>query len=285
MTKLRQQNITLVPEELLPFIQTPAIERLRAILAHRPELYWHPIVRAEIEHLRRREHELDRISHVGAQEADVRHQQEAVNEVSRALQSLVTAHADGILPWLRVAWRPRKKRGPRAGLTNPYPHNEPTRFIDSIRVEQTWKQLHRFFRAREKDLHLGGRPGSTTDEAVERITTMAINALDRSNAYLWSSRHTLDVGEPPPGVSVEAHLLEAIWAADKWYWDIDLRPAVQPVVNRKLSPRMRREGVPAYLAYATLGALLDTSAETVREKIENHRAACRKRARKTTPSA
>lgn len=171
-----------VPCALVPFITTLSFDGLHRALGNHPELYWHPIVRAQIGYLQTlqldgRLWEKFRWGVVPYCYVDPPQQ---VQRVTELLQTLIAAHADAIVLGRRVDWKRKLRTGPRVGFRNPHP--EDLRLDSEI---DPLTLLHREFpklrAAAQTELdraaltiRLGGTVSKSTRKALARVCFEAL---------------------------------------------------------------------------------------------------------------
>jgi hypothetical protein len=78
---------------------------------------------------------------------------------------------------------------------------------------------------------------------------------------------------PPAPVADDFPLLpeDFVIVVEEARWRVDLAPAVQSLFKHPRPPLLTRDGAPAYLAYAGLGALLEVTPERIRAVLDHHR--------------
>jgi hypothetical protein len=272
-----------LPPELLPFVQSLKLSTLAEILKAHPSLYWHPLVFIQITYLGRLRHDEAEWQRLGWEpqwdhEYGTEWPPKEVGGVSRQLAQLVEAHVSGMFPGRRIIWKAEpKQRGRKSGFSNPHPTGSWDEWVEAERLERDFRQLHALLKAR---LTAAGR--SKDKQWYQRL---AQEVLEESSIS-WSDLHMYTqvagsadrqavVGDPPPGAS-EAELweylqrlpvpqVEARWAP------LDLGNALERLLVPSKRGRALRDGLPAYLAYAVLGALLAVTPEQIKNALDNFR--------------
>ena len=233
-------------------LATPTLERLARLLKFHPELYWHPLVERQIHYLERLrvdESEWQKLGWQYHREGDGEYwaytPPREVAAVDRHLTNLIEAHASGLLPRMRIEWKPaRRQPGQKGELKNPYPSGEP--FSDPISawwLRADFNVLRDAFKDRLR--RPTGKP-STKDKLKNWYRELAQKVLQGSSVGAWSAYKDSEDGV-------------ARWKPLK------LEAALEDVCQRKTG----RDGIPAFLAYAVLGSLLNVTPKKIRNTIDN----------------
>ena len=204
--------------------------------------------------------------------------------VARQLAQLVEAHVSGMFPGRRIIWKAEpKQRGQKSGFSNPHPTGPWDEWLEADRLEQDFRQLHALFKAR---LDAAGRAVRRSGaDAKLWYQRLAQAVLEESNIP-WSDlkiyteveaaedRQAM-VGGPPPGAS-EAELWEYLQRlpvpqVDAQWAPLDLGNDLESMLVPSKRRRASRDGIPAYLAYAVLGALLAVTPEQIKNALDNFR--------------
>ena len=244
---------------LQPFLETLDVGDLVAALARHPRLYWHPLIVKQLAHL---------IELIRDRETPPDLQHRAGN----AMQDLMAAHAVGLLPGFRVKWTPRARPpGPRPGLPNPHPIDATTRFIDAAQLSVAWRALHRAIAKRRLGALLRD-PAKSPSDVQHGVIALASGALNECGP-LWSNlRQSHFSRQPPKRFRLLGVARRASWALTHLTerWTVDLTSVVAPLVEGPPSPLLKKEGAPAFLAYAILAILLETTPESVYRVIHHY---------------
>jgi hypothetical protein len=227
-------------------VESRSLDTLANVLRQHPSVYWHPIEQGQIGHL----------LELRSDPSD------DVSMVNRHLQTLVAAHAEGLLRGQRIVWKVRRRAPGRiGGLQNPHPADGQD-FVTAQELYGDWSALQAAF----KEHGVRQREKESAAQAQERIQDLVNDVLEQYGPQ-WSSRREVywPDGRPQP----KAGALFFNWQER---WNIDVHGALDALVGEGAKPRLlRKEGAPAYLAYAVLAALLDVTPEKVHQKIGNFR--------------
>ncbi len=245
---------------LRPFLETLDVGDLVAALARHPRLYWHPLIVKQLTHL---------VELIRDRETSPDLQHRAVN----AVQGLVAAHAGGLLPGFRVTWTPRARPpGPRAGLANPHPINAMTTFIDATQLSVAWRALRHAITTRRLSALLRCR-GESAADVKEQLMSLASDALEECGPPWSNLREPHFSLQPPKTFRSRTIGRRAAWTLRhlEGHWNVDLSSAIAPLVEGAPPPLLKKEGAPAFLAYAILASLLETTPERVYGIIHQYR--------------
>jgi hypothetical protein len=248
-----------VPDGLLPFIESPSLEKLAEVLKAHPRLYWHPLVARQMIHLLRLSRD--------PEEWDV---------AARHLRALAEAHVNGMRLGKRIGWGAlRKKPGPKGGIKNPHPAMPWDEWIDTATLEREFRTLNKLFRVKLKKA--GGPFTGLIDEVKGRYRQLVLEVLKDSDIEWTALGYSVPKSEgTKPSASDEVE--ERSW--DRWHDEDIVEPwvsldgataeaLVEKFMEWKKLPS--KEGYPARMAFATLSALLNAKPAQIRNAIENYR--------------
>ncbi len=248
-----------VPDGLLPFIESPSLEKLAKVLKAHPRLYWHPLVAAQMRHLLRLRPDADKW--------DV---------ASQHLRALAEAHVNGLRLGRRIEWKAlRRAPGPKGGIKNPHPMTPGDEWIDPATLEREFRTLNKLFRVKLKKA--GGPFTGLIDEVKGRYRQLVLEVLKESEIEWTALGYSVprsEGTEPSGSEEVEE------WDWEKWHDEDFVEPWVSLVEARaealvekfmEWKKLPSKEGYPARMAFATLSALLDVKPAQVRNAIENYR--------------
>jgi len=268
-------SVSVVPRGLAPFVRGRRIELLRQGLAAAPWLYWHPIVRVQMEYLWRLLWDPRLWDDVGWDVFAQRtwRPRQADTKVPAGLRQLIEIHAMHLLPGLRIEWKAADvKRGPRAGIPNPLPTGFPDEWVIS---PATLAQSHRMLCAILRGQLTSDAPlrlaRAILPATRERLVSHAFEALRRSN-LAWSAAKKLTAGTEEVTITKDGAPLGP-WRQVVYEWQVpNLRSAIDAFCDdRRQRQRMEKDGVPATLAHVILATLLNVTPDRVRNAIESYR--------------
>lgn len=248
-----------VPDGLLPFIESPSLKKLAEALRTNPRLYWHPLVARQIMHL-----------------LTLSRDPEKWDVVSQHLRALVEAYVNGLRLGRVIRWRPKPKGpGPKAGIKNPHPALPWDEWINPATLERDFCTLRELFKVKLKEA--GGLLKGVKDEVKGRCRELVLEVLKESDIEWTALGYNVPKSEgtkPSASEDVEE------WDWDKWHDEDFVEPWVslaeataEALVEKFMEWRKlpSKEGTPARMAFATLGALLDAKPAQVRNAIQNYR--------------
>src|SRR5262249_8399665 len=156
-----------------------------------PWLYWHPLVRLQISHLRKLTRDWDEWERLGwkmwTDKEGLDRDPNEVGQVWEALRDLVRAHVAGLFPGQRITLIPKANAAGRpSGIKNPHAAYSVTERIDARTLDESERDLRRFFSGRKAELTI--RPPERKADAISRIEKLARKALDETHAAWWSDR-------------------------------------------------------------------------------------------------
>jgi hypothetical protein len=282
-----------VPQELSLFIESLSLAALAQVLEKAPDLYWHPYVYRQLTYLRRLRCDAGAWERLGwewevDEESGEPHHPQEVGVVCEALERLVEAHVRGLLPDKQlIQVHASKKPGPKAGFENPDPAGPWAEWVEVATLDEDERALRKIFRRRSRELRiLRERGEKSREDAKARIEQIALEALEQSGAGWWSSawQESEWLNEQPSGPEPPPPPPNASQA--EWLAYLEKIPAPRIIrrwkslpwgdtIDRMFRPkgmgRVQRSGKPAYLAYATLGALLGESPEVMMDALDYYR--------------
>jgi len=277
-----------IPTQLHPFLQTLDLTKLAQALKRKPGLYFDPIVKNQIFYLTRLKYDQrlwDQLrwgiegddSHIAGGWAPP----EEVAQVEEFLKMLLAAHVKALFPYRKLELKSLPRPGGRkGGLKNLNPTSDPwTQFIDAQTIDEDYESLKELIK---KNIHFPSvvNPNKQTRK---RINLQAMKVLEESQIY-WSGLRKI-VSNGPAFDSNKAKASDSentrhisflipYWE-EKWE-PLDLDEDIKDMcsgkdMRSKRIEKTKKDGKPAYLAYAILGCLLDVHPWQIRNVIDNYR--------------
>lgn len=271
-------KLSTIPDALLPFIESPRLEKLAEVLKAHPRLYWHPLVARQILHLLRLVSESGKDAPQGG-------------AAVTWLKALAEAHVNGLRLGKRIKWKaPTEKRGRKNIIENPYPAMAGDEWIDPATLEREFCALRLAFE--EKVKQAKGKASSSASSKQADIKKRRysyrrlVQEVLKQSDIEWSGLR-YQFPESVATSSTGAETAELFWSeedfADPEPWEsleLKLGANILKTLEAGKGRRLKRESDEAYLAYVALGALLKAEPKKVRDKIENYRKYLRKKASK-----
>jgi hypothetical protein len=282
-----------MPPELRPFIESPTLPRLAEVLRARPGLYWHPLVERQIAYLRRLRYDVKEWERLGWEPEwndtySFARAPRQVATVSEALRSIVEAHAGGLFPRRRIVWKDHSRKPGRKGrLNNPHPTGESwTEWIEPVWLAEDFRYLHAAFKARLRQPEAKPYLRAEAKEWHRRVAQEILQLVSETDGVGWWSgwkdheveEMTADPAQSrvSPEPSDDALFSEPpIIIVERWK-PLDLDDALDKMLRREPAS-LAKEGKPAYLAYAVLGALVGKDPDALKAIIDNYRYPRRRR--------
>jgi hypothetical protein len=257
---------TRLPSELRPFIEFPELSQLAEILRTHPGLYWHPLVVRQVLYLGRLRHDEGEWKRLGWRRKHddmdgVELPPTQVAAVVHAMVQLLEAHALGLVRHKRIVWKARRQPGRKRGVKNPHPSDPWTIVVDPAWLHEDFVDLRERFKVK-----LSQRRDKPTFRAAakEWYRGLAQEVLQEATEHgavgWWSNWKTYGLA------STESFE----YSIEQWK-PLDMTSVIERTSAETKPKSLRREGQPAYLAYAVLGALLDQTPDAVMTLLNNHR--------------
>jgi len=209
--------------------------------------------------------------------------------VYRHLENLVSAHMSNFFPGRQMKLRPiRQKPGPK-GLKNknPFPAHSSDQVVNAVWLKHDYEVLRSAFRER---LNTSADKPVLKAALVEWYQTLANEILAKTSSEegvaSWSDRKDYitikaspsELASVPESSSDPWNNPITEWLEIEWT-PLDLHSAIKRMLIRGGMGAAGKNGKPAYLAYAVLGALVNQTPEKIRNTIDNHQ--YRRRFKKT----
>lgn len=260
-----------VPKGLLPFIESPRLERLAEALKAHPRVYWHPLVARQMFHLLRLASECGRDGSSGV-------------TVALHLKALIKAHADGLHLGEVIGWKPcPKKSGPRAGIKNPHPAMPWDDWICPAALCADFHALHGVIESKLRESKWKPRGGTPAEQRASKsrwFLDLALTALKESDID-WSGiryRTAENAGRARTAdKETELFFCDEDFAEPEPWGSVEVKLGAPMLKTLEAGPgRLKSEGEAAHLAYVVLAALLSVEPTKVRDSMEHRKKKVRK---------
>jgi hypothetical protein len=191
---------TWLPPALLPFVESPSVSTLAAVLKAHPLLYWHPLVFRQIRYLLRLRRDKAKWEQLGWEmqldEDGLDEPPKEVKAVYQWLEQLVEAHVSGIFLHRQIKGERQERRGPKSGFKNPYPAGGWAEWVHPADLDSDERNLRKRFSAQRQELKR--LPRETVDEARIRIQRLAQEALEHVDIWWSGLNEYVEIEEPVP---------------------------------------------------------------------------------------
>lgn len=271
-----------VPPALLPFIQDLKLETLTDVLDRDFLIYWHPIVMEQMLHLcclmmdPRERISPEAFYNTWIPPGSTIPDPRKMLEVASAMKPLIEAHATNIFPMYRIEWKGRKKKsGCYPMIENPHRVGK-ARFIDAQTLYEDWGSLHAALKAQMQN-DLWRRPRSSN---IAKLRDQVMQVLSKADIAAWSDLRKFEPSSDAARVAPkgERGILNRRLPDEFRFrfnlpqpkWDNAIKKMI-PVDGRNAMGRAGKEGKSAYLAYAILGILLDTTPKQIKDRIHAYK--------------
>lgn len=264
-------SLEAVPTELHPFVEDGSAETLQWILRRHPRLFWHPIVRLQIEYLARVSMlpgEWDRLGWLW--EPPYGYPKQIV-PVRDALVTALGGFMEGVLGgWRKDEFSPPKKKRVAVFRNRSAPSAD-SEVIDRKTIAMEYRMLLFQFKEPENLARLpsgisAASPlGDDTLKLAAEVAREALSAVSPS----WSGLGLLvPTTERAAGPEWQRYFI----AESQTRWDsADVETQIASLFGRRPSAKREKEGIPSLMACAVLAALVEAKPLQILNAVEREK--------------